>query len=350
MCRILIVRAGALGDTLMVTPLIRALHMSGSTSIDFLASRAGAELLNSNPYLSDILVLGGRNVPYPLSREKHNLVEQIRDRSYSRAILLESAPQYRELLERAGLQDIRDFSTDPWVPTQHSIVNYLRVGGFQDLPPEALEMDLPVQSSALTAAAELLRGLWQPIVGIHPGYGPVGKKEGQTNRLKGWTSENFGQLAEAFAKSGASIVLTGSREDIDTCEAIQRFILSGESRVIAGKTSVPVLAGIIKTLDVFISVDSGPAHMAAAISTPLVVLWGPAIFEQVRPMSAKAPIAILRAGVPCAPCYGTHLMKTCRRNICMEYITPDQVIQSAMAALNRRDRLLAIAPGSSSEK
>ena len=61
------------------------------------------------------------------------------------------------------------------------------------------------------------------------------------------------------------------------------------------------------------------------MGTPLVVLWGPAILQQVKPMSSKSPVTILRHSVPCAPCYDTPLMKTCRQNICMEGIKASEV-------------------------
>jgi ADP-heptose:LPS heptosyltransferase len=74
--------------------------------------------------------------------------------------------------------------------------------------------------------------------------------------------------------------------------------------------------------------------MAAALGTPLVVLWGPAILEQVRPLSSTSPVTVLRHPVPCAPCYDTPLMKTCRRNICMEGITGAEVLEAARASLD----------------
>jgi ADP-heptose:LPS heptosyltransferase len=69
--------------------------------------------------------------------------------------------------------------------------------------------------------------------------------------------------------------------------------------------------------------------MAAAIGTPLVVLWGPGIEAQTRPLSTSTPIRILNAHVPCAPCYGTPQMKLCVRNICMEQIQPAEVLSAA---------------------
>jgi ADP-heptose:LPS heptosyltransferase len=87
-----------------------------------------------------------------------------------------------------------------------------------------------------------------------------------------------------------------------------------------------VLAAAIEKLDAFVSVDSGPAHLAAALRTPLVVLWGPAILDQVRPLSLRSPVALLRHAPPCAPCYETPLMKTCQRNVCMESISHSEVL------------------------
>jgi len=129
--RVLVVRAGALGDTLMVTPLVRALHNAdGATEIDFLCSVVGAEFLASNPRLSRILTLQYRNLPYFLSLEKRAMVRQIRARQYTSAILLESAPQYRDLLLRAKIPAFRGFSMHPFDPTLERIANSLNVGDF----------------------------------------------------------------------------------------------------------------------------------------------------------------------------------------------------------------------------
>ena len=74
--------------------------------------------------------------------------------------------------------------------------------------------------------------------------------------------------------------------------------------------------------------------MAAAIGTPLVVLWGPGILAQTRPLSSATPIRILRVDVPCAPCYGTPQMRRCIRNVCMERILPSAVVSAALETLD----------------
>jgi ADP-heptose:LPS heptosyltransferase len=123
--------------------------------------------------------------------------------------------------------------------------------------------------------------------------------------------------------------MTGSTEDRADVDAIVQGMPRDRVRSLAGGTSVRELAAIIRNLDLFISVDTGPAHMAAALATPLVVLWGPAIYEQTRPISSFASIEIVRASVPCAPCYDTPAMKSCEDNLCMKGILPDAVLESA---------------------
>jgi ADP-heptose:LPS heptosyltransferase len=332
--RVVIVRAGALGDTLMVTPLIRCLReQNPGREIDLLCSASAAALLATNKHLSRIYALRNRNIPFLFSLEKRRLATQLRRNSYDFAILLESAPHYRELLERAGITRIRSFADIAFNPGKHSVINNLAVGGFEHRETTALDLELNLPEAAVQNASRLLASLPRPILGIHSGYGPASKKKHQTERLRGWHPANFRDVAHDLIEKGAGVVLTGSSGDRAVCEQISRDLRPESVRILAGQTSVLELAAVIRQLDVLISVDSGPAHMAAALGTPLVVLWGPGILDQTAPISSSTPIQILNARVPCAPCYGTERMRTCQRNICMEQIYPRQVVAAALALL-----------------
>ncbi len=327
---ILVVRAGALGDTLMATPVVRALgERYPDASIDVLCSNAAKALLEFHPRVDRLFSLKWRNLPYAISLEKRRLRKQLRARDYDMAVLLERAPRYRELLDKAGIREIRSFRESPFDPKAHAIENNLRAAGV----PGSTDMELVVSENDERKAQAFLDGLGRPLVGLHVGYGPRGKKRDQSVRLKGWALENFIELGEKLVADGASIVLTGSADDRPDVDKLAARV---PARDLAGQTSVRELAAIIQRLDLFVSVDSGPAHMAAAVGTPLVVLWGPAILEQVRPMSSTSPVRVLRHVVPCAPCYETPLMKTCQQNICMEGITPERVLSDARALLGRR--------------
>jgi ADP-heptose:LPS heptosyltransferase len=325
--RLLVVRAGALGDTLMATPVVTALRRRyPHFEIDFLCSSVSRPLLELDPAISRLFELKLRNVPYLVSAEKRRLAGELRGRNYAWAVLLESAPAYRELLERAGIAEIRSI-TDSFDPHLHSIVNNLRAAGESGDDPPPMELHLGAEDEARAAA--WLAGWPRPWIGMHAGWGPPRRKGRREDRLKSWRVESFRKLAGLLK---GSIVLTGGPDDVAPAQRLAEG-MSPAPLLLVGRTSVRELAAVIKRLDLLISVDSGPAHMAAALGTPLVVLWGPAILEQVRPMGDPARIRVVREPVPCAPCYGTALMKSCRRNVCMEGITPERVAAEAAGLL-----------------
>ena len=341
--RILVVRVGALGDTLMATPVVRALRARyPQAAIDFLGWEPAAPLLEANPGIARLFRLRHRHLPWWLSREKRRLVEQLRAARYRFAVLLESVPHFRRLLERAGLKEIRSFRETPFDPKLHAIVNNLRASGFSDWQQAAagsLDMELPGSPEEERAAEQLLGDIRPPVVGLHAGYGPRRGKKNQGQRLKGWGADNFSQLGYLLVQRGVRLVLTGSADDQDDARAIVAQLPAGSFVELAGRTSVRQLAAVIRRLQLFISVDTGAAHMAAAVGTPLVVLWGPAILEQTRPLSSTTPIRIVRHRVFCAPCYGTPMMKSCQRNICMEAISPQRVLAAAEAVMSEELRV-----------
>ena len=113
------------------------------------------------------------------------------------------------------------------------------------------------------------------------------------------------------------MVLTGSAEDARDAGLVCGQIPAGRATSIAGRTGVRELAAVIKKLDLLDLrlFSSGPCHMAAAIGTPLIVLWGPGRLEQTRPLSGTTPIHIIRHEIPCAPCQSTPMQKSCRNNL-----------------------------------
>jgi ADP-heptose:LPS heptosyltransferase len=335
---ILVVRVGALGDTLMVTPLLRALrNRSPKAEIDMLASALAAPLLECNTRITRLFSLRGRNWPLALSPEKQRLQRQLRARNYDLAIVLESAPRYRHLIERIGARRILSFDETPFDALRHAIVNNMRVAGLEAPQPEDLDMDLPLSPADLASAQNLLRDLPKPRIGVHMGWGPLGKKRDQETRLRGWHHSNFTKLLRTILDhSAGSIVLTGSPQDAPVTQQVCQKLDSPRLHSIAGQTRIRELAAVIKNLDLFVSVDSGPCHMAAALGTPLVVLWGPGRLEQTRPLSSTSPIRILRHAVPCAPCQSTPMQKSCRHNLCMEAITPAEVFTHIEELLRKK--------------
>ena len=332
--RILVLRAGALGDTLMATPVVAALRERYSgAAIDFLASAPAAPLLDDVPGIDEVLSLRQRNVPYWLSTEKQRLVRRLRRARYSLAVALEQAPRYYTFLARAGIPRIIGFRDTPFDPKLHSIANNLRAAGFDDYTGRSWQM-LVTPGHDPRGLARTLRGTHAgALVGFHVGYGPAGRKKDQEHRLRGWAPENFAAVGARLLEQGATIVLNGAPEDRPSVRRVAALLPRERVIDFTGTLTLQESVALIRHLDLLVSVDSGPAHIAAAVGTPLVVLWGPGILEQTRPISVSGPVEVLREPVPCAPCYGTPLMKACRRNICMEGIAPARVVASIESRL-----------------
>ena len=89
---------------------------------------------------------------------------------------------------------------------------------------------------------------------------------------------------------------------------------------------LPLAAALIKLLYLFITTDTGPLHMAAAVATPLIGLYGPTRYQETGPFCAEATAVVMLGSLPCQPCYGTPLQKTCKSNLCMQSISVQDVL------------------------
>jgi ADP-heptose:LPS heptosyltransferase len=239
------------------------------------------------------------------------------------------------LLDRVGLAEVRSFQEVPFDPELHASANNLRAAGFVDHRQYSLDMDLVLKNEETEDVKRLLDGLEGPVVGLHPGYGPRTRKANQASQLRGWGTENFSELGRLLIEDGASVVVTGSGEDQSDSREICKGWPVSRYRNLAGRTSVSELGSLLSLLSLHVSVDSGSAHIAAAVGTPLIVLWGPGKLAQTRPISSRAPAEVIRRDVPCSPCWDTPVMKECRNNICMKNILPSEVMTTARSLLTQ---------------
>jgi heptosyltransferase-2 len=341
--RILIVRAGAIGDTLMVTPLLRALRRTYPRShLVFVCSQRAHDVVRHNPHLDQVIALGYRHLPTWLSFEKLRALRQLRSLNLDWALALESHPRLVALARRAGAARTIAYGDGDALRRsgverasfdlqRHCVENYLgaahplgvQSAGFETEFHYPLELDATVERRLAIAGI----GAGDPLVGVHAGWGGRSHALGQT-RLKSWPAQNFAAVVHSLvARFRARVVLTGSSSDAPLNESISRLAAVSCANF-AGKLSLLETAALIRRMNLYLTVDSGPAHMAAALGTPLLTLWGPAIFEQVAPLPGLGPVRILYHRVPCAPCYGTPLMKSCRDNICMKHIEVAEVQQA----------------------
>lgn len=347
--RILIIRAGAIGDTLMATPLVRAVRRTFPGGyLVFLCSNWAHDVLRHNPHLDQVIPLRYRNLPAWLSLEKQRALRRLRGLHFDVTLNLETHPRFLDLARRTGsartiayasLPGTAGFERAAFDPQLHSIESNLRLAGPLGVRPDGHQMELYYPPALDGPVAQRLAaagiGAKDFLVGIHAGWGGRRLPLNET-RLKSWPADRFAHVIRWLVEhAGARVVLTGSSTD----RALNEFIagLAGVPCVnLAGELSILETAALIRRMNLHLTVDSGPAHMAAALGTPLITLWGPAIFEQTAPPAGLGPVRILYHRVPCAPCYGTPLMKTCQDNICMKEIEVFEVQEAIEQMLSGR--------------
>lgn len=152
----------------------------------------------------------------------------------------------------------------------------------------------------------------QPLVILGPGasYGPA----------KRWPASRFAALASLFQERRDAVVLiTGSASDSAIAAEISSS-LSKKPVVLAGKTTLPELKGLISLARLFISNDSGPMHLANALRVPVVGIFGPTDPAITGPF--EEPAAVVKKDVPCWPC---SYRKCPYDHRCMNRIDPEEV-------------------------
>ncbi|HVU68718.1 MAG TPA: glycosyltransferase family 9 protein [Ktedonobacteraceae bacterium] len=184
---------------------------------------------------------------------------------------------------------------EPYPADQHEIERNLglaRLLGATRLDPRLefplLERDVQECERLLETLSRKDR-LW---IGLHAGAKCPARR---------WPPAYFAQLADALAdKLGARILLTGSAGEAATVRQVADQ-MSSKPLNLVGKTSLGGLAALLSRLDLFISNDTGPAHLASALDTPSITLMGPTDYQRWSAQNQQRH-PVLRAPVACSPC------------------------------------------------
>ncbi len=147
---------------------------------------------------------------------------------------------------------------------------------------------------------------------------------------KNWPSSSFLKLGKELREQmNASLFVVGGLDDIPACTVLARQLFA---KNIAGKLTLPELGGFLKNMDIVISNDSGPMHMAAAAGTPVLALFGPT--DPVRTGPYGTIHRAMSTNLQCSPCHA----RKCRFGdaSCLSVLTPEMVGNAAMLMLHRR--------------
>ena len=149
---------------------------------------------------------------------------------------------------------------------------------------------------------------------------------------KRWPIQRFAQLADLIQGTGTAVVLMGGRDDVAEIKRMQSMMRTSAFSV-AGETTLKQLAGLLRKARLLISNDSGPVHLAVAVGTPVVALFGPTSAVRTGPYGVGH--RVLTGKVPCSPCFS----RTCHNTLpleCLRMVSPEQVLVAARAQRSLR--------------
>jgi lipopolysaccharide heptosyltransferase II len=230
------------------------------------------------------------------------------------------------------------FLTDggPYDPSAHVAVNarrlVARASGISEPKTTAAGPRLSVPPDRLQQAVERLGSAPRPWIGVHASGGRESKQ---------WHLERFADVARRLAaRTRGTIVLTGSPSDVDLVGRVADAIGDVRHVSLAGAASLPDLVATIAAFDVLVTGDTGPMHVAGAVETPVVALFGPSDPSRYGPRAGIE--RILRVQLHCSPCGQVRLPpERCRGHVpdCMDGITVETVVAGALDVLaGSRDR------------
>ncbi|MDW8059212.1 MAG: lipopolysaccharide heptosyltransferase II [Thermomicrobium sp.] len=297
MQRILVVKPCCLGDALMATPVLRALHAAYPTAtIDVAVTPWAAPAFHGHPAIRRLVRYPERpNLPRLLA-----LARRLARERYDAALGLDRSP-YVGLLLWASRIPVRAGLGTGWrgllyshriSPTagKHESELYLAVSRALGVPDQGLEPEYFVASDDRARMLARVAGFARPLVVLHPG-GAV--NPGSRLLAKRWPPERFAQLAERLVTAvGATILLVGGPTDTDAARAV-RAQARCELVDWCARLTWQELAALLAVADLFVGNDTGAGHLAAAVGTPTVSIFGPTSPLRYRPLG--------RRSVVCAP-------------------------------------------------
>jgi heptosyltransferase-2/heptosyltransferase-3 len=308
----LVCRFGAFGDMVMITPLLRQLYLRGGLPCDVLAIGGwNKALFEQMSYVRNVFTIDSRSAPYWFDRSQRELVRMLKSHRHQYVWVCETSSKSYRLLTRAGID--RNSSANQLdlavIHGEHYCAKWLRLGnlsphGFEypQHSAEALNTELFVSEDEVRECRRWLqtRGLDPdaPIVCIQAGSKRTTRRgrADRSSNTKYWHEKNWAEVIDGIIESlpGAQVLLCGVSAEIEMCEDIQKLCQAPENvQMVADDLPLRRLLALLSMAHSCISVDTGPAHAAAALDCPLVVLFGRANPNRFRPVSNDSPVQVI---------------------------------------------------------
>ena len=317
--KILFISLSNLGDIILTTPVLERLYEEfPEAEIDVITGLPGKEIFSRHPAVKNVTVRGKRKglkgrveELLEIRRKKYDLVMDLKNSliPYLAGAKVHSKLSFKRKVVHKRLEHLSKLEAvgvDPYKNNKFFI-------------PVSEEEEVFIKGILLGAeGSSSLRG---KRVIINPGA---------KSHLKRWPEEEYALLADRLiSEAGCEVFVIGQQEDE---EVVKRVLSSmkGKALDLCGKTSLGALFSLMKNVDLVITNDSAPLHIASAADAPTVAIFGPTDAHKYGPLSGKK--AVVRPQVPCHPCERA-LCKINPHSGCISNVKLDDVFLEAKKLL-----------------
>jgi len=335
MKKILIIDFLAIGDLLFTTPLLETIRYNfKSAEITMSIRKSVKDILLYNEDIDNLLFFD--------KKDKHksmlgyiNFIKKIREVNADLVLTLQDNPRLALLSylskapHRIGLVDNKFrklFYTTTIKPdnNKHRVDYYLDIAksmnNIKTIKNNGLKLN--ITDKEIKWARSILSknniNLKKKLIGLHIGG---------TWRTKRWPVKKFAKLADMLIKEGLEVIILGGPGDVEDSLRVENYMKKNTINL-AGKTDLLKLTGLLDNLNLFISGDTGPLHMAVARNTKSLAIFGPTEVWRYRPYGKKHEV--VKLDLDCQPCH----KKICPYNWeCMKNIEVEDVFKNALKML-----------------
>ena len=337
--RALVIRAGRLGDTVWGTTVIEPIRafLGEQTQIDIIITRGMRTLFEHDPRVGTIFEIDHRNIPLLLSPTKLAVLYKSLQHPYDLVVNLETSSHFSSLMR--FVRATKKICTSTLPPHENrpdglNVVNFLSYVLAQGVPADLCKGAAPSLRSPEHFNIVDLIGNNREYLCLHPGNSLLARGK---PALRSWPESCWKELVEQIIHHFPSIqiVLIGEKSE----QKLSSVIAANRPEVInlAGRTSLPQLMAVLAHSRALVTTDTGPAHVAAALATPVIAVFGPSEAYGTGPIATTGGWAVsVMKDIGCNPCVNTERAKTCTDNKCMQAITASEVVKILDDALHKR--------------
>ncbi|MDO8535494.1 MAG: lipopolysaccharide heptosyltransferase II [Candidatus Omnitrophota bacterium] len=340
---ILVIKMSAIGDVILSVPSLRAIRNKyKDAEIKVLVGLQSRDVLDGCPYINGKIVcdfagkdrglLGIWKLGEDLRKCCFDIVVDLQNNKKSHILSFLSMAPLRYGYNNGKFSFLLNNGIKDDAPYLDPIEHQFRVLKSAGIKPVDKNLELWPSPSNAGRIDALFQENW-----IKPSQSLVGINVRASSRWtsKNWPPRRIAELCDRLAKEfNIRVVLTGTKEDALFIERIKALTAS-KPLVAAGKTDVMELACLIKRCKVYITPDSAPMHIASALSTPFIALFGPT--DPARHVAPSKNYLIIKKEMKCSPCYKPNCSKGFK---CMNGIEVEEVFSAVKNILSKSEGVL----------